>query len=76
MTYNFDFSGDYGYELSSYDIDAINGMKSAEEKGLYCNGILDRENGYKKIVKQWGADVIKFCSENGYLMFSVYCIND
>lgn len=76
MTYKFDFSGDYGYELSNYDINVINEMKSIEEKGLYCNGILDRENGYKKIEKRRGADVIKFCSENGYLMFSVYCISD
>lgn len=76
MTYKFDFSGDFGYELSSHDISAINGMKSAEEKAQYCDGILDRENGYKKIVKRWGVDIIQFCSENGYLMFSVYCTND
>ena len=76
MTYNFDFSGDYGYELSNCDINAINEMKSIEQKAQYCDGIIDRENGYKKIEKRMGADVIQFCSENGYLMFSIYCIND
>ena len=72
MDYKFDFSGDYGYELSSLDVNAINRIKSIEEKAVYCNGILDRENGYKKVVK----NVVQFCSKNGYTMFSVYCIND
>ena len=76
MTYKFDFFGDYGYQLSSNDINAINGMKRNEEKAQYCDGIIERESGYKKIVKRLGADVIQFCSENGYIMFSVYCIND
>ena len=76
MTYEFDFSGDYGYELSTYDISAINALKSIEEKGVYCDSILERENGYKKIEKRRGADVIRFFSENGYVMFCVYCIND
>ena len=76
MTYKFNFLGDYGYELSSLDINAINGMQSIEEKAQYCDGILERESGYKKIVKQFGVDVILFCSQNGHIMFSVYCIND
>lgn len=76
MTYKFDFSSDYGYELSNYDINAINELKSIEEKGVYCSSILERENGYRKIEKRRGADVVRFFSENGYLMFSVYCIND
>jgi hypothetical protein len=76
MNYKFDFSGDFGYELSIHDINAINALESVEQKAQYCDAILNRENGYKKIVRQWGADVIKFYSENGYLMFSVYCIND
>ena len=74
MTYKFDFSGDYGYELSSNDINAINEMESIEQKAQYCDEIIARENGYKKIVKKWGVDVIEFRSENGYVMFSVYCI--
>ena len=76
MTYKFDFFGDYGYQLSDYDINAINGMESEEGKAQYCDGIIERENGYKKIVKRSGVDVIQFCSENGYIMFSVYCINE
>ena len=76
MIYRFDFSGDYGYELGKLDINTINGMESIEEKARYCDEILDRENGYKKIARRLGCDVIQFCSDNGYLMFSVYCIND
>jgi hypothetical protein len=76
MNYRFDFSGDFGYELSIHDINAIDRMVSIEEKAQYCDEIIARENGHKRIVKRWGVDVIEFCSENGYLMFSVYCIND
>lgn len=76
MTYKIDFSGDFGYELSSYDINVINGMGTVVEKARYCDEIIDRENGYKKIVKRFGEDVIQYCSENGYIMFSVNYIND
>ena len=76
MTYRFVFTGDYGHELSNSDINNINSLESIEDKARYCDKILDRENGHIKIVTRWGVDVLQFCSENCFLMFSVYCTND
>lgn len=71
----FDFNGDYGYELSQYDIDRILNAKTDEEKADICLSITTNTRTERNRISKDAGYIVTFLSDNSYVMFRAYVQN-
>jgi len=75
MTLTFDFSGDYGYELSLEMQDNLKSCQSNEEASDLCLSITTNTKIMKNRFSKDSGNIVQFFSYNWYLMFTVYVKN-
>lgn len=68
QTCRFNFSGDYGYEISKAQQQQILDCDNDQDAADLAFQILECEDGY---IKQFKGG-LKFMTQNSYLMFTVY----